>query len=89
ALAQRWTADAQAVLRLEFAADLALQDAARLTDPRRTRRLAAWFDAANRTRALLRTTVRPDLAVAELLLAWRMDAGAQAGQGRGTNEVRR
>jgi DNA polymerase-3 subunit delta' len=89
ALAQRWTADEQAGLRLEFAADLALQDAARLTDPQRTRRLAAWFDAANRTRALLRTTVRPDLAVAELLLAWRTDAGAQAGQGRGTNEVRR
>jgi DNA polymerase-3 subunit delta' len=89
ALAQRWTGDEQAGLRLEFAADLALQEAARLTDPLRTRRLAAWFDAANRTRALLRTTVRPDLAVADLLLAWRTDAGAQAGQGRGTNEVRR
>lgn len=89
ALAQRWTGDEQAGLRLEFAADLALQEAARLTDPQRTRRLAAWFDAANRTRALLRTTVRADLAVAELLLAWRTDAGAQAGQGRGTNEVRR
>lgn len=94
ALAQRWTGDEQAGLRLEFAADLALLDAARLTggcltEPQRTRRLAAWFDAANRTRALLRTTVRPDLAVAELLLAWRTDAGAQAGQGRGTNEVRR
>ncbi|NUS38562.1 MAG: DNA polymerase III subunit delta' [Lysobacter sp.] len=89
ALAQRWTGDELVAQRLEFAADLALQDAARLTDPRRTRRLAAWFDAANRTRALLRTTVRPDLAVAELLLAWRTDAGAQAVQGRGTNEVRR
>jgi DNA polymerase III subunit delta' len=41
-----------------------------LTDPPRTRKLAAWFDAANRTRELLRTTVRADLAVAELLLAW-------------------
>jgi DNA polymerase-3 subunit delta' len=89
ALAQRWTGDEQAGLRLEFAADLALQEAARLTDPVRTRRLATWFDAANRTRALLRTTIRPDLAVAELLLAWRTDAGAQAGQGRGTSEVRR
>ena len=89
ALAQRWTADDQVALRLEFAAELALQDAARLTDPLRTRRLAAWFDAANRTRALLRSTVRADLAVAELLLAWRTDAGASAGQGRGTNEVRR
>jgi DNA polymerase-3 subunit delta' len=89
ALAQRWTGDERAALRLEFAADLALQEAARLTDPLRTRRLATWFDAANRTRALLRTTVRPDLAVAELLLAWRTDAGAPAGQGRGTSEVRR
>lgn len=89
ALAQRWAGDERAAVRLEFAADLALREAARLTDPGRTRRLAAWFDAANRTRALLRTTVRPDLAVAELLLAWRTDAGAQAGQGRGTNEVRR
>jgi len=33
-------------------------------------KLAAWFDAANRTRDLLRTTVRADLAVVELLLAW-------------------
>ena len=89
AIAQRWTGDEQAGLRLEFAADLALQEAARLTDPVRTRRLATWFDAANRTRALLRTTIRPDLAVADLLLAWRTDAGAQAGQGRATNEVRR
>jgi DNA polymerase-3 subunit delta' len=89
AVAQRWAGDERAGLRLEFAADLALQEAARLTDPRRTRRLATWFDAANRTRALLRTTVRPDLAVAELLLAWRTDAGTQAEQGRGTSEVRR
>lgn len=83
ATAQRWTADEQADLRLRFAADLALeqanalanqltnQAAAGLTDPARGRRLAAWFDAANRTRDLLRTTVRADLAVAELLLAWR------------------
>jgi DNA polymerase-3 subunit delta' len=42
-----------------------------LTDPLRTRKLAAWFDAANRTRELLRTTVRAYLAVTELLLAWR------------------
>lgn len=73
--AQRWTADEHAALRLRFAADLALQRAAEtgpsgLTDPQRTRRLAAWFDAANRTRDLLRTTVRADLAVAELLLGW-------------------
>ncbi len=79
-IAQRWTADGQAALRLRFAADIALEqaaaeagraDAVGLTAARRTRTLAAWFDAANRTRELLRTTVRADLAVAELLLAWR------------------
>jgi DNA polymerase-3 subunit delta' len=53
-----------------------------LTDPARTRRLAAWFDAANRTRLLLRSTVRADLAVAELLLAWRDDAAATTGSRR-------
>ncbi len=77
--AQRWVADEQAGLRLRFAADLALDEAGGLTDPARTRRLATWFDAANRTRDLLRTTVRSDLAVAELLLAWR--PGAAAGRG--------
>ncbi|MFC7301645.1 DNA polymerase III subunit delta' [Cognatiluteimonas weifangensis] len=77
ATAQRWVADEQAALRLRFATDLALHEATglatalRLTDVGRTRRLAAWFDAANRTRALLRTTVRAELAVAELLLAWQ------------------
>ncbi len=79
--AQRWTTGGDADLRLRFAADLALERAgecgeAGLTDPHRTRTLTAWFDAANRTRELLRTTVRADLAVAELLLAWR--DGAQA-----------
>jgi DNA polymerase-3 subunit delta' len=44
-----------------------------LTDPLRTRRLGTWFDAVNRARSLLRTTVRSDLAVVELLLAWRDD----------------
>lgn len=69
--AQAWVADEHAELRLRHAADLALARVAGLTDPLRTRRLAAWFDSANRTRDLLRTTVRADLAVAELLLAWR------------------
>lgn len=71
-LAQRWTGDGQADLRLRFAADLALERTrgAGLTDRRATRTLAAWFDAANRTRDLLRTTVRADLAVAGLLLEW-------------------
>ena len=70
-LAQRWTGDDNADLRLRHAADLALKKAADgLTDPARLNKLAAWFDAANRTRDLLRTTIRADLAVVELLLAW-------------------
>jgi DNA polymerase-3 subunit delta' len=80
--AQRWAADEHALLRLRFAADLALAQASGLTDSLRTRRLATWFDAANRTRSLLRTTVRADLAIAELLLAWRTDASARVEGGR-------
>lgn len=86
--AQRWTADEHADLRLRHAADLVLARAADagLTDPGRLHKLAAWFDAANRTRDLLRTTVRGDLAVAELLLRWRGPAGGamenDRGQGR-------
>lgn len=73
--AQRWTADNQAPLRLRHAADLALVEAGGLTGSMRMRKLATWFDAANRTRQLLQTTVRADLAVAELLLAWRGNDG--------------
>ncbi|MGJ4729810.1 DNA polymerase III subunit delta' [Luteimonas sp. SDU101] len=69
--AQRWTSDEHADLRLRHAADLALDEASGLTDPARIGKLGQWFDAANRTRDLLRTTVRADLAVAELLLSWR------------------
>ena len=83
--AQRWVADDQADLRLRFAADLALAEASgltgMLTNGARTRTLAVWFDAANRTRELLRTTVRNDLAVAELLLAWRSEPDAQVATG--------
>ena len=69
-LAQRWVADGRAEERLRHLAELALHEAAGLTDPVRTRTLAARFDAANRTRELLRSTVRADLAVTETLLAW-------------------
>ena len=72
-LAQRWVADGRAEERLRHLAELALQDAAGLTDPARSRTLAVRFDAANRTRNLLRTTVRADLAVAETLLGWVSD----------------
>jgi DNA polymerase-3 subunit delta' len=81
--AQRWTAGEDAALRLRHAADLALAEAAGLTAPARMRKLAAWFDAANRTRHLLQTTVRADLAVAELLMAWREGDGRTAAQTRG------
>jgi DNA polymerase-3 subunit delta' len=76
--AQRWVGDDDAAVRLRHAADLAVADAAGLTDPGRTRSLAAWFDQANRTRDLLRTTVRADLAVTELLLAWHALHGRRA-----------
>ena len=69
ALAQQWAADDRLELRLAFAADVALESA-RGASPARARALARWFDHANRTRALQRTTVRMDLAVVELLLAW-------------------
>ena len=69
--AQRWAGDEHADLRLRFAADHALELASSLTEPGRTRTLGAWFDAANRTRALLRTTIRADLAIAELMLGWQ------------------
>lgn len=78
--ARRWAEDEHAGLRLRHAADLALARARRvgLTDPARLHKLAAWFDAANRTRDLLRTTVRADLALTDLLYAWR--AGERAGR---------
>jgi DNA polymerase-3 subunit delta' len=86
-IAQAWVADEYAATRLRHAADIALAMAAGdltgsdLTMPARTRRLAAWFDQANRARDLLRTTVRVDLIVIELLLAWQDDARRQAKQG--------
>lgn len=81
--AQKWAADEHADLRLRHAADLALAQASAdgLTDHTRLHKLAAWFDAANRTRELLRTTVRGDLAMADLLLAWREGTHTQAGNG--------
>lgn len=82
-VAQRWCGDDQAGLRLRFAADIAAQRAAGLTDPATTRRLATWFDQINRCRDLLRTTVRADLAVTEALLAWR---GPAAGASRESSQ---
>lgn len=83
--AQRWVADEHGTLRLNHAADLAVAEATGLTDPARIRKLARWFDAANRTRDLLRTPVRADLAVAELLLAWRGADAPRTGTGSRTH----
>ncbi|TZF89639.1 DNA polymerase III subunit delta' [Cognatilysobacter lacus] len=79
-IAQQW-ADEQADLRLRHAADIAVERARGLTDPRVARSLATWFDKANRSRDLLRTTVRADLVLMELLTAWR--AASRAGQESG------
>ncbi|GAB6197497.1 DNA polymerase III subunit delta' [Lysobacter xanthus] len=76
-VAEQWAKD-EPDLRLRHAADLAVERARGLTDPRGARSLAAWFDLANRSRDLLRTTVRADLVMIELLTAWR--ATARAGQ---------
>ncbi|GAB3732713.1 DNA polymerase III subunit delta' [Luteimonas pelagia] len=81
--ARRWVADTQADSRLMHAAALAHVAALRLTDARRRRTLATWFDAANRARDLLRTTVRADLTVAGLLLEWPRAAGAPVRRGAG------
>jgi len=67
-LARRWSADDTLAERLYHAADLALGEAATTNTPATIRRLANWFDHACRTRALLHTPVRAELAVAELLL---------------------
>ncbi len=87
--AQRWAADEQVHQRLSHAADLAVVEASRLTDPRRTRSLAAWFDRANRTREMLRTTVRADLAIVELLMAWRSSHGGTESSGTAAGGRRR
>ena len=89
--AQRWTAGTDLDQRLHHAADLASVEAGceadasmsalglglPLTGSRRIRTLATWFDAANRTRDLLRTTVRADLALTELLAQWRQLAASR------------
>ncbi|GAB1595489.1 DNA polymerase III subunit delta' [Lysobacter claricitrinus] len=77
-IAQQWAGDEHTSLRLRHAADLAVERARGLTDPHAARSLATWFDKANRSRDLLRTTVRADLVLIELLTAWR--AASRVGQ---------
>ena len=80
-IAQQWAGDEHADLRLRHASDLAVERARGVADPRAARSLAIWFDKANRSRELLRTTVRADLVLMELLTAWR--ATMRAGQENG------
>lgn len=95
-VAGRWLADERAELRLRFAADLALDRATELAGARTSLRggltaaenfpkLSAWFDTVNRTRELLRTPIRADLALAGLLLDWR-DACARTSAVRGAGK---
>ena len=57
---------------------LEVEVVADLTDPARSRSLAEWFERANRARDLLRTTVRADLVIVEVLRAWRVIEGRHA-----------
>ncbi len=68
-IARRWVDDENAAQRLAFAADIALH-MARTAPPGQVHKLADWFDKANQVREQLRTPVRHDLAVLELLLDW-------------------
>jgi DNA polymerase-3 subunit delta' len=54
------------------------RQAMRLTAAPDFPKLSAWFDAANRTRALLRTPIRSDLALAGLLRDWRIAMSARS-----------
>ncbi|MBS0462454.1 MAG: DNA polymerase III subunit delta' [Proteobacteria bacterium] len=86
-IATAWLADEQTAQRLAFAADLAVDLQARTlgADTRGgwkldhrgdAGKLGDWFDAANRTRELLRTPIRADLAIAGLLRQWRQALAA-------------
>ncbi|MBS0458082.1 MAG: DNA polymerase III subunit delta' [Proteobacteria bacterium] len=86
-VAAAWLADDQTAQRLAFAADLAVDLQARtlgvatrgewkLARTGDAARLGDWFDAANRTRELLRSPIRADLAIAALLRQWRQALAA-------------
>ena len=78
-LAQRWTCDDQCAMRLILAAGHALQLAStHWENSHYVAQLADWFVAANETRARLATPLRSDLAMTELLLAWKNKCCAEA-----------
>jgi DNA polymerase-3 subunit delta' len=85
-VAAAWLADDLAEQRLAFAADVAVDLQAQQLGAREdatlrmatglnkridSQKLSAWFDEANRARALLRSPIRQDLALAGLLRDWR------------------
>ncbi len=84
-LASTWLTDAHVAQRIAFAAEAGLELQAMLVgasahdpDPQLGRltanadfqKLSAWFDSANRTRELLSTQIRSDLALGGLLHDW-------------------
>ena len=85
AVAERWAAD-RTESRLWIAATLAEQSARLasvgersafgLTARTEIPKLAAWFDRANRARALLATTLRAELVILDLLMSWPHTAHA-------------
>jgi hypothetical protein len=82
-VANRW-ARADAERRIWFAALLVDAEASAhaegtrgplaLTAPVDFNKLTPWFRETGRTRDLLRTPVRPELSITELLAAWRTAA---------------
>lgn len=68
-IAEGWMQEDPA-LCLRFAAELAVDRAANLPPSNEARALASWFDESNRARALLRTPVRSNLILTELLVDW-------------------
>lgn len=71
-LGQQWGQDDLATVRLCYAAEIAATMASKQWDqPMPLAQLVAWFDQVNHARSLLSTTVRADLLMTELLLAWQ------------------
>ena len=68
-VSDRWQDHDRLDAILEFAADYALEQAR--DEPERAKALGDWFDRANKTRADLRTTLRKDLMIFELVARWK------------------
>lgn len=68
-VAEDWV-EADPDVCLRFAADIVVDRAAASAPSVAAQQMAAWFDEVNRTRALLRTPVKPSLLLTELLVDW-------------------